>query len=82
MKVLVTQLCPTLWDSMDCSPRGSSAHEISQAKILEWVTISSPEDLPDPEIKLSSPALECGFFTTEQLGKPHFKKQRWMIFQN
>ena len=25
---------------MDCSPPGSSVHEISQARILEWVTIS------------------------------------------
>ena len=28
-----------LWDPMDCSPSGSSVHEISQA-ILEWVAIS------------------------------------------
>ena len=25
---------------MDCSPPGSSVHEISQARILEWVAIS------------------------------------------
>ena len=29
-----------LWDSMDCSPPGSSVHGISQARILEWVAIS------------------------------------------
>ena len=34
------QLCLTLWDSMDCSPPGSSVHGISQARILEWVAIS------------------------------------------
>ena len=27
-------------DPMDCSPPGSSVHEISQARILEWVAIS------------------------------------------
>ena len=27
-------------DPMDCSPPGSSAHGISQARILEWVAIS------------------------------------------
>ena len=27
-------------DSMDCTPPGSSVHGISQASILEWVTIS------------------------------------------
>ena len=37
--VLFAQLCPTLCDSMDCSPLGSSIHGISQAKILEWVAI-------------------------------------------
>ena len=29
-------------DPMDCSPPGSSVHEISQARILEWVAIPSP----------------------------------------
>ena len=37
--VLVTQLCPTLCDPMDCSPPGSSVHGILQARILEWVAI-------------------------------------------
>ena len=32
----VTQLCPTLLDPMDCSPPGSSAHGILQARTLEW----------------------------------------------
>ena len=35
------QLCPTLCNPMDCSPPGSSVHGISQARILEWVTICS-----------------------------------------
>ena len=33
------QLCPTLWDPIDCSPPGSSVHGILQARILEWVTM-------------------------------------------
>ena len=28
--------CLTLCDPMDCSPLGSSVHEILQARILEW----------------------------------------------
>ena len=36
---LVTQLCLTLCDPMDCSPTGSSVHRILQARILEWVAI-------------------------------------------
>ena len=42
-----------------------SVHEISQARILEWVAISSPEDLLDPVNEPMSPALAGGFFTTE-----------------
>ena len=38
--VLVTLLCLTLCDPMDCSPPGSSVHGILQARILEWVAIS------------------------------------------
>ena len=30
-----------LWDSMECSPPGSSVHEFFQARILEWVVIPS-----------------------------------------
>ena len=37
--VLFTQSCPTLHDPMDCSPSGSSAHGILQARILEWIAI-------------------------------------------
>ena len=40
-KVLVTQLCPTLCDTMDCSPPGSSVHRILQARILEWIAMPS-----------------------------------------
>ena len=37
----VTQLCPILWDPMDCSPSGLSVHGIFQARILEGVAIPS-----------------------------------------
>ena len=36
----VAQSCPTLNDTMDCSPPGSSIHGIFQARILGWVAIS------------------------------------------
>ena len=35
------QSCPTLCNPMDCSPPGSSAHGILQARILEWVSMPS-----------------------------------------
>ena len=43
----VTQSCPTLSDSMDCSPPGSSAHGICQARVLEWVAIAFSESRND-----------------------------------
>ena len=36
----VAQLCLTLRDPMDCSPPGSSAHGIFQARVLEWGAIA------------------------------------------
>ena len=41
MVVLCVQSCLTLYDPMDYSLPGSSVHAISQARILEWVAISS-----------------------------------------
>ena len=37
--VFVAQFCPTLCDTVECSPPGSSVHGILQARILEWVAI-------------------------------------------
>ena len=55
---------------MDSNLPGSSVHGLSQARILEWVVISSPGDLPNQRIVPASPALADGFFTTEPRGKP------------
>ena len=38
------QSCPTVCNSMDCSPSGSSVRGILQARIREWVAISSSRD--------------------------------------
>ena len=37
----VAKSCPTLCNPMDCSPPGSSVHEIFQVRILEWVAMPS-----------------------------------------
>ena len=50
----VAQLCPTLSDPMDCSPPGSSVHGISQARVLEGVSLLSPNRFFRPLIKLKS----------------------------
>ena len=64
MKVKSLQSCPTLSDTMDCSPPGSSVHGIPRARVLEWVAVSFSRDLPSPGTEarsLLSPALTGGF---------------------
>ena len=43
---LVALPCLTLCDPMDCSPPGSSVHGVLQARILEWIAISSGGSSP------------------------------------
>ena len=64
VKVLVTQLFLTLCNPVDCSPPGFSVHGILQARILEWIAISSSRgsSWPRDEIRVSCTA--NGFFTT------------------
>ena len=57
---LVTKMCSTLCNPMDCSLPGSSVYGISQASILEWVAISffrgssQPRDLSIPQLQSES----------------------------
>ena len=46
------------------SPPGSSVHGISQARMLDWVTISFSRGSSYPGIEPASPALAGRFFTT------------------
>ena len=59
------QSCLALCNPMNCSLPGSSVYEILQARIVEWVAMPPPGDLPDPGIKpvsLMSHALAGRFF--------------------
>ena len=49
---------------------GSSEHGLLQARILEWVAIPSPRDLPDPGIESGSPVLQVDSLPAEPQGKP------------
>ena len=69
-KVLVTQSCLVLCNSLDCSSPGSSVHEIFQARILEWVVFLSSVDLPDPGIEPGSHVLQADSLPSEPSGKP------------
>ena len=44
MHAKLLQSSPTVCDSMDCSPPGSSVHGILQAKILKWVAMPSSRE--------------------------------------
>ena len=67
---MCAQLCPTLCNSMDCSPPGTPVHGIILARRLEWVTIPFSRDHPNSGIEPTSPALAGRFFTNEPPGKP------------
>ena len=60
------QSCLTLCHPTDRRPPGSSVHGISQARILEWVAISSSMESSQPrdQTHLMPPTLAGGFFTT------------------
>ena len=76
MHAKLLQLCPALWDPMDCCPLASSVHGILQERILECCFLLQGI-FPDPGMEFSSlayTALAGVFFTTcvAPPGKFHF----------
>ena len=63
VKMLVTQLCSTLCDPMDCSPPGSSVRGILQARILEWVAIPFFRGSSQPRDQSRVSYIAVRFFT-------------------
>ena len=66
------QLCPTLCDSVDCSPPGSCVHGILQARRLEWVALPSSRGSSRPRDRTPVSRVSCTasiFFTTEPQGE-------------
>ena len=51
-------------------PMDYTVHGILQARILEWEAFPSSGDLPNPEIKARSPALQADSLPAEPQGKP------------
>ena len=74
-------LRPTLCKPMDYSPPGSSVHGILQARILEWVAISSSRGSSQPRNQTSCllPLLHCrvGSLPLASPGKP-----RAFVYEN
>ena len=72
----VAQSCLTLCKLMNCSPPGSSVHRIFQARIPEWIAISSSKgssQLRD-RTHVSCDSSIGRFFTSELPGKPSLKE--------
>ena len=70
--VCVSQSCLTLSNPMDCSPLGSSVLWILQARIPEWVAISSSRGSSRPRNPAGVSCI-CWLYlcaTWEVLGKP------------
>ena len=79
------------YDPMDCSPPGSSVHAIFQARVLEWVAISSPRVPSQSRDQTYSTCVSCiagRFFITESPGKsqytpsfsPELHQMQFLIF--
>ena len=59
----VAQLCPTLWDLIDCNLTGFSVHGILQARILEWVAIPFSRGSSQPRNQTEVSCIAGRFFT-------------------
>ena len=74
MWCLLTLLCLTLWDPIDCSPPGSSVQGISQERILEWVATSfsrgSSQARDQTHISCIGRRILCHWATREALNMP------------
>ena len=60
------QLC----DPMDCSLPGSSVHGVHEARMLEWVVMTSSRGSSPLRDWTCVCYFACGFFTAEALGNP------------
>ena len=69
--MLSLQSCLTICNPMDCSPLGSSVHEVIPAILLEWVAISfSKGSSPTRDgTHVSCASYLIGGFYTTDLGK-------------
>ena len=82
LKVLVFQSCLILCDPMDWSLPGSFIRGILQARILEWVPISSSRGYSWPSNQPGSPALQADSLPPESPGKLTNSPREWEIRKN
>ena len=72
----IAQSCPTLYDTIDCSPTGSSVRGNSPGQEY-WSGLPCHPlgDLPKPGMEPRSPALQADSLLSESPGKPILKKK-------
>ena len=79
------QLCPTLWNPMDCSPPGASVHGISQVRIQEWVAISSSRGSSWLRDRTHVSCVSCTgswiLYRLSHLGSPRSSLLHYITFQ-
>ena len=70
VKVLVTQLCLTLWNPMDSTHQAPVSKEFSRQEYWSTLPFRSPGDRPNLGIEPRFPALQADSLPTEPLGNP------------
>ena len=82
--MLLLQSCPTLCDIMNCSLPGFSVHWILQARILEWVAMTSSRGSSRPRDGTHASYVSCigrwVLYHNCRLGSPTtiYTKLRWL----
>ena len=56
---LLSQSCPTLFEPLDCSLRGSLVHGVPQARVLEWVATASSKGSSPPRDGTHASCVSC-----------------------
>ena len=74
VKRVVTQLCPALYNPMDCRLPGSSVHGILQTRILEWLAIAFSRGSSGPRDWTWVSCIAGRFFTIWTRTANPFKK--------
>ena len=80
--VLVSQLCLTLCNPMDCSPPSSPVQGILQQEYWSGLPFPSPRGLLDPGIKPKSPALQADSLPPELQGSHLYFKIRTRLYDS
>ena len=79
VKVLVDQLCLTLYDPLDYSPPSSSVHGIVQVRILEWLAIPFSRGSSWPRDRSHISWISGRFYTVRPTGEAPYSIYSYKI---